>query len=216
MIRVLLADDDILVRRALSDMLDPHDDLHVVGEASDGREAIALARQLNPDVVVMDIRMPHVDGLAATRDITASPGSPRVLILTTFDVTEYIDQALISGADGFLLKDTPPSELAQAVRDIAAGRAVLSPDITRQIVDLFRHRDRFRIDASCLPELTVREKQILPLVAVGNSNAEIGKKLHISEPTVKAHVSRLLVKLSVNNRVQLAVLAYRTGLAPQE
>ncbi|WP_371656722.1 MULTISPECIES: response regulator [unclassified Streptomyces] len=215
MIRVLLADDDALVRQALHAMLESHDDLHVVGEARDGQEAITMARRLHPDVVLMDIRMPHLDGLAATCEITKHAGCPSVLMLTTFDVTEYIDQALTSGADGFLLKDAPPLEVAQAIRDVAQGKAVLSNDITLQIVHLVRDRSRafLGIDRDLLPSLTNRERDILPLIAQGRSNAEIGHRLHVSEATVKAHVSRLLIKLDVGNRVQLAILAHRAGLA---
>ncbi|HEX2071417.1 MAG TPA: response regulator transcription factor [Thermoleophilaceae bacterium] len=214
MIKVLVADDQALVRGGLVAMLGAQDDIDVVGEAADGGEAADRAIELRPDVVLMDIRMPRVDGIEATRRIAVhGEGAPRVLVLTTFDLDEYVYEALRAGAAGFLLKDTPPERLADAVRTVAAGEALLAPALTRRLVERFVRlpppdavrRERFG-------ELTERELEVLGLVARGLSNAEVGAELFLSEATVKTHVTRILSKLGVRDRVQAVVLAYESGL----
>lgn len=213
MIRVLIADDQALVRAGFRVLIDSASDLEVVGEAADGGEAVALCRQLHPDVVLMDIRMPVLDGLAATREVTGSAGGPRVIILTTFDLDEYVFEALRSGASGFLLKDTEPEELLQAVRVVAEGDALLAPRITRRLIEEFATRpDPHRAPPQALEVLTEREREVLALVARGSSNSEIATELFISPATAKTHVSRVMMKLGARDRAQLVVIAYETGL----
>ena len=214
-VRVLLVDDDALVRAGLRMILGSADDLAVVGEASDGDEAVAAVRRARPDVVLMDVRMPRLDGLAATAAVTALPDPPRVLVLTTFDLDEHVFGALRAGASGFLLKDTPPRELIEAVRVVAAGEAMLSPTATRRLIGHFAasgtddRRDRAR---ARLTGLTAREHEVLVALGRGLSNADAGRELFMSEATVKAHVSRLLAKLGATNRVQVAIVAHDAGL----
>jgi DNA-binding NarL/FixJ family response regulator len=214
MIRVLLADDQGLVRAGFRALLDAQDDLQVVGEAGDGEEAIGLATQLTPDVVLMDIRMPGVDGLAATRQIAGDDrlASVRVVILTTFDLDEYVFEALRAGASGFLVKDTEPAELVQAVRVVARGDALLSPSVTRRLIAEFATRAREPRPAPDLDVLTDREREVMALVAEGLSNDEIAGRLFVSPATAKTHVSRAMVKLGARDRAQLVVFAYESGL----
>ena len=214
MTRVLIADDQALVRAGFRVLIDSAPDLEVVGEAADGVQAVALARSSSPDVVLMDIRMPEMDGLAATREIVASgPEGPRVIILTTFDIDEYVFEALRSGASGFLLKDTDPDELLQAVRVVAAGDALLAPSVTRRLIEEFATRpDPHRTPPEALAVLTEREREVLGLVARGLSNHEIAGELVISPATAKTHVSRVMMKLGARDRAQLVVIAYETGL----
>jgi DNA-binding NarL/FixJ family response regulator len=207
---VLVVDDQELVRTGLCTVLDRHDDIDVVGDAGDGRAAIEEARRLRPDVVLMDVRMPELDGIAATREITAAPASPKVLMLTTFDLDEYVYEALRAGASGFLLKDTPPALLAEAIRRVGDGDALLAPTITRRLVERFAAPRPKPPEA--LAELTERELEVLRLIARGLSNAEIGDELVVSMPTVKTHVGRILMKLGLRNRVQAVVLAYEAGI----
>jgi len=221
-IRILLVDDQALVRAGFRMILDAEPDVDVVGEASDGREAIDQVRSLRPDVVLMDIRMPELDGLEATRRIIAdfeTDGAPRILMLTTFDLDEYVYEALRAGASGFLLKDTPPEQLVAAIHVIAEGDALLSPSITKRVISEFV-RGVGPKPASQFPrldELTARELEVLKLIARGLSNAEIAKELFVSETTVKTHVARILMKLSLRDRVQAVVLAYEAGVvAPGE
>jgi DNA-binding NarL/FixJ family response regulator len=214
MIRVLLADDQALVRAGFRALLDAQGDIEVIGEASDGEQAARLARQLTPDVVLMDIRMPGTDGLAATRQITADPqlAGVRVVILTTFELDEYVFEAIRSGASGFLVKDTEPDELVQAVRVVAGGDALLSPSVTRRLIAEFAARAKHPNDASGLGELTDREQEVLALVGDGLSNNEIAKRLYVSPATAKTHVSRAMIKLQARDRAQLVVIAYESGL----
>jgi DNA-binding NarL/FixJ family response regulator len=213
---VVVADDQALVRAGLRVLVDSAPDLTVVGEAADGEEAVALAERNRPDVVLMDIRMPVVDGLEATRRITASTaaGGVRIIIITTFDLDEYVYAALRAGASGFLLKDAPPEELLGAIRVVAAGEALLAPSVTRRLIEQFVSRPEpplgFR---PALAGLTEREREVLSLVARGRSNAEIAQELLMSPATAKTHVSRLLTKLDARDRAQLVVIAYETGLA---
>jgi DNA-binding NarL/FixJ family response regulator len=214
-IRVLLVDDDPLVRAGLSMILSSADDLCVVGEAQDGAEVPDAVRRHRPDVVLMDVRMPRVDGLTATRAVTALPEPPKVVVLTTFGLDEYVFRALEAGASGFLLKDTPPRELVSAVRVVAAGEAMLSPAVTRTLIGHFAAesaRDRRQAARERLDGLTPRERDVLVGVGRGLSNAEIGRELFMSEATVKTHVSHLLLKLGCGNRVQVAILAHEAGL----
>ena len=214
-IRTLIADDQQLVRAGLALILKPHSDIQVVGEASDGHEAIALAAQLHPDVVLMDIRMPRLDGLEATRRLLAdpAPAATRVLILTAFDLDGYVYDALRAGASGFLLKDAPPEQLVAAIRTVAAGDALLAPSITRRLIESFlRKPSPPATDASVLHELTPRELEVLELIARGRANAEIAAELVVTEATVKTHVAHLFAKLSLRDRAQAVVLAYETGL----
>jgi DNA-binding NarL/FixJ family response regulator len=214
MIRVLLADDQALVRGGFRSILEGQDDIEVVGEAADGAEAVESALRTAPDVVLMDVRMPRVDGIEATRRLHAD-GRIRalVLILTTFDHDEYVYEALRAGAGGFLLKSAPARELAAAVRTIAAGDALLAPEIVRRMIEDYVRRPRPGSAAPpALGELTAREREVLELVARGRSNAEIAGELYLSEPTVKTHVSRVLGKLGLRDRVQAVVLAYESGL----
>ena len=214
MIRVLLADDQVLVRAGFRALLDAEDGIEVVGEAGEGEEAVRLARGLAPDVVLMDIRMPGTDGLDATRQIAADErlGGVRVVILTTFDLDEYVFEALRIGASGFLVKDTEPVELVQAVRAVARGDALLSPGVTRRLVAEFATRAKEPGPASELDRLTDREREVVALVAEGLSNEEIAERLIVSPATAKTHVSRAMVKLGARDRAQLVVLAYESGL----
>jgi DNA-binding NarL/FixJ family response regulator len=214
MIRVLLADDQALVRAGFRALLDAQEDIEVIGEASDGEQAAHLARQLTPDVVLMDIRMPGTDGLAATQQITADPqlAGVRVVILTTFELDEYVFEAIRSGASGFLVKDTEPDELVQAVRVVAGGDALLSPSVTRRLIAEFAARAKKPHDAGGLGELTDREQEVLALVGDGLSNNEIAKRLYVSPATAKTHVSRAMIKLQARDRAQLVVIAYESGL----
>jgi DNA-binding NarL/FixJ family response regulator len=214
MIRVLLADDQALVRGGFASILAGQPDLEVVGEAADGAEAVELARTTRPDVVVMDIRMPRLDGIAATRLLLERHASPaRVLMLTTFNQEAYVYDALRAGASGFLLKSSPPRELAGAIRTVAGGDALLAPEITRAMIEDYVQRPR---PGSARPQvldaLTPRELEVLGLIARGRSNAEIAGELFLSEPTVKTHVTRILAKLRLRDRVHAVVLAYECGL----
>jgi DNA-binding NarL/FixJ family response regulator len=214
-IRTLIADDQRLVRAGFSLILRPPPDIEVVGEATDGHEAIALARQLAPDVILMDIRMPRLDGLEATRRVLADPalGATRVLILTTFDLDGYVYDALRAGASGFVLKDAPPEQLIAAIRTVAAGDALLAPSITRRLIEGFLRRPPMPTeDAPGLQELTPRELEVLELIARGHSNAEIATQLVVTEATVKTHVAHIFSKLQLRDRAQAVVHAYETGL----
>ncbi len=214
MIRVLLVDDEQLVRSGLRMILQSSGDIEVVAEAADGAQAVEQVRLHRPDVVLMGIRMPTMDGLAATRQITALPDPPKIIMLTTFELDEYVHTALQHGAVGFLLKDTPPRDLLQAVRTVSAGNAMLSPTVTRRLIAGFATRGGAQAVAARkqLEALTGREREVVVAVAQGLSNAEIGKRLFMSEATVKAHVSRVLAKLGMSNRVQAAILAHDAGL----
>jgi DNA-binding NarL/FixJ family response regulator len=214
-IRVLLVDDEALVRAGLRMILESADDLEVVGEADDGSKAVGAVQEHRPDVVLMDVRMPGLDGLAAARDVLRLAEPPRVVMLTTFDLDTYVFAALEAGASGFLLKDTPPRDLIGAVRVVAAGEAMLSPAVTRKLIGHFAEGGgTSRRDAALVRVggLTDRESDVLVAVGRGLSNAEIGRELFLSEATVKAHVSRLLTKLDASNRVQVAILAHEAGL----
>jgi len=215
MISVLVADDHALLRNGLSAMLNAQPDMQVVGEAEDGAAAVTEAIRLRPNVVVMDIRMPRLDGIEATRRLVAlGDGAPHVLVLTTFDLDEYVYEALHAGAAGFALKDASPGQLAEAVRTVAAGESLLAPAVTRRLIERYTRtptpeavrRERFG-------DLTDRELEVLQLLTQGLSNLEIGQRLYLSEATVKTHVTRVLAKLGVRDRVQAVVLAYETGLA---
>ena len=214
-IRVLLVDDEELVRFGLRTVLEAAGNFEVVGEAGDGEAAVAAAHQLQPDVVLIDIRMPVLDGLSATRRILALPHPPQVAVLTTFHVDEYVYAALAAGAAGFLLKDTPPREIAAAVRAVADGTATLSPAVTRNLIDSYVDRaatPRRTAARGRLAELSDREREVLRLVGRGDSNAAIAKELFVSEATVKTHVARVLLKLGVRDRVQAVVIAHDAGL----
>ena len=213
MIRVLVADDQALVRGGFRSILETQPDITVVGEAEDGQDAVDKAGVTSPDVVLMDIRMPHLDGIAATRAIMAAPTPPKVLILTTFDLDDYVYEALHAGASGFLLKSAPPRELADAIRTVASGDALLAPEITRRLILDYvgRPRPETRSNAA-FDRLTPRETEVMMLIARGLSNAEIAARLYLSEPTVKTHVTRVLAKLCVRDRVHAVVLAYESGL----
>ena len=214
-IRVLVVDDEALLRTAFSSLIDAEDDLEVVGEAADGRQAVQNAARLRPDVVVMDVRMPVMDGIEATRQITAGQGAgvPRVLILTTFDLDEYVFEALRAGASGFALKSRPLEELLSAIRTVAAGEALLAPSVTRRLIAHFAHRAPAPPRAAPgLAELTEREREVLALVARGLTNAELAGTLRVSLPTAKTHVSRILTKLGARDRTQLVILAYESGI----
>ncbi|MCX4960797.1 response regulator [Streptomyces virginiae] len=214
MIRVLLADDQLLVRAGFRALLDAQPDIEVAGEASDGDEAVRLVRELLPDVVLMDIRMPVLDGLAATRRIgeDESLAAVRVVMLTTFELDEYVFEAIRSGASGFLVKDTEPEELLRAVRAVVAGDALLSPGVTRRLIAEFAARSKQPATASGLGRLTDREREVMALVGMGLSNEEIARRLVVSPLTAKTHVSRTMVKLGARDRAQLVVLAYESGL----
>jgi DNA-binding NarL/FixJ family response regulator len=211
-IRVLVVDDQALLRTAFSSLINAEDDLEVVGEAAEGRQAVERAASLAPDVVVMDVRMPVMDGIEATRQITAAQGA-RVLILTTFDLDEYVFEALRAGASGFVLKSRPLEELLSAIRTVAAGEALLAPSVTRRLIAHFAAGAQPpRPAPRGLEELTEREREVLALVARGLSNAELAELLYVSLPTIKTHVSRILTKLGARDRTQLVVLAYESGL----
>lgn len=213
MIRVLLADDQALVRAGLRMILESRADLTVVGEAADGAEAIALAQQRSPDVVLMDIRMPGVDGIEATRRLAGGGNRARVLILTTFDLDDHVYESFRAGASGFLIKNAPPEQLVAAVRTVAAGEALLGPTVTRRLIEQFVARPRVGASLSTrLGDLSPRERDVLRLIASGRSNAEIASDLFVSQGTVKTHVTRILTKLGLRDRVQAVVLAYEIGL----
>ncbi|WP_449064450.1 response regulator transcription factor [Planomonospora algeriensis] len=215
MISVLLVDDEALVRVGLRMILETADDMTVVGDAADGRAAVDAVARDRPDVVLMDVRMPGLDGLAATAAIRARPRPPAVIVLTTFDADDTVFRALEAGATGFLLKDTPPHDLLRAVRLAAAGDSMLSPGVTRQLIDRLTAEDRTRRRRDALDRLrglTERERQVLVEVGLGYANADIAARLHMSEATVKSHVTRLFDKLSATNRVQLAIAAFRAGI----
>jgi DNA-binding NarL/FixJ family response regulator len=213
-VRILVADDHEVVRSGFAELLDTQPDLAVVGTASNGREAVRLGRELGPDVVLMDIRMPGMDGIEATRQLTRhAAGTPRVLVLTTFDLDEYVYDALRAGASGFLLKDVTAERLIDAVRIIAAGDALLAPGITRRLISEFAQRPATTPKPpAALDELTPREAEVLQLLAAGLSNSEIAATLVITDETVKTHVSRILTKLGLRDRTQAVVLAYESGL----
>jgi DNA-binding NarL/FixJ family response regulator len=214
-IRILIADDQALVRTGFRMILDAEPDLEVVGEAANGRDAVHMALERRPDIVLMDIRMPELDGIEATRRLAAAGGQPpvRVLMLTTFDLNEYVYEALRAGASGFLLKDVPAEQLAAGVRTVAAGDALLAPSITKRLIEEFAHTPKPAAQPPPgLDELTPRELEVFKLVARGLSNAELAQQLTVSETTVKTHVARLLMKLSLRDRVQAVVLAYETGI----
>jgi DNA-binding NarL/FixJ family response regulator len=215
---VLVVDDEALLRTAFSSLIDAEDDLDVVGEAADGRLAVELAARLRPDVVVMDVRMPVMDGIEATRQITGDPAAdgPRVLILTTFDLDEYVFDALRAGASGFALKSRPLEELLSAIRTVAAGEALLAPSVTRRLIEQFARRPEraalARDPDAALAQLTARELETLKLLARGLSNAEIAAEFVVSEHTVKTHVGNVLAKLHLRDRIHAVVYAYESGL----
>ncbi|MEU4571637.1 response regulator [Nonomuraea sp. ATR24] len=214
MIRVLVTDDEALVRSGLRMILEAAGDIVVVGEARDGDEAVTAVTRLRPHVVLMDVRMPGADGLTAAARLLAAPEPPKLIMLTTFDLDEYVHEALRLGAVGFLLKDTPPRDLIAAVRAVAAGQAMLSPSVTKRIIHAFVDKAPTRAEAARrqLASLTGREEEVVRALARGLSNAEIGRELHLSEATVKAHVSRVLAKLDLTNRVQAAILVHDADL----
>ncbi|GFE18429.1 DNA-binding response regulator [Streptomyces glebosus] len=214
MIRVLLADDQLLVRAGFKALLDAQPDIEVVAEAADGQQALAAVREHRPDIVLMDIRMPVVDGLVATRRITEDPRlrEVKVVMLTTFELDEYVFEAIRSGASGFLVKDTEPEELLRAVRAVVAGDALLSPGVTRRLIAEFAARSKEPAAAGVLSALTEREREVMALVGIGLSNEEIARRLVVSPLTAKTHVSRTMVKLGARDRAQLVVLAYESGL----
>lgn len=214
MIRVLLADDQHLVRAGFRALLEAEDDIEVVAEAASGQETLAAARRTRPDVVLMDIRMPDGDGLWATGEIVADPAltGVRIVIVTTFELDEYVAQAIVAGASGFLVKDTEPVELLRAVRVVAAGDALLSPGVTRRLIERVASGLRPSPETTVLEPLTEREREVLALVGHGLTNAEIGERLYLSPLTAKTHVSRIMTKLAARDRVHLVVIAYETGL----
>jgi DNA-binding NarL/FixJ family response regulator len=215
-ISVLIVDDQALVRAGFSMILGTEPDIEVVGEAGNGIEALAMTQQLHPDVVLMDIRMPEMDGITATRALCeerpADPTCPRILILTTFGLDDYVYDAIRAGASGFLLKDTPPDDLAEAIRVVAAGDALLSPSVTRQLLEEFTKTPTPPQPNEALTDLTDREEEVLRHLAKGLSNSEIAQQLFVSETTVKTHVSHILTKLELRDRVQAVVVAYESGL----
>ncbi|HEX7187083.1 MAG TPA: response regulator transcription factor [Actinomycetes bacterium] len=215
-VAVLIVDDQALVRTGLRMVLELEPDIDIVGEAADGEQAVTVAAETNPDVILMDVRMPHMDGLEATRRIVRSrEQGPRVLILTTFDLDQYVYEALLAGASGFVLKDIPPEQLVEAIRVVAHGDALLSPTITRRLIEEFVRRppEAAHPPPRELEQLTPREAEILRFVARGLSNAEIAAQAFVSEPTVKTHIARILMKLGLRDRVQVVVYAYEHGLA---
>ncbi|MCP3994784.1 MAG: response regulator transcription factor [bacterium] len=215
-LRVLIVDDQALIRAGFAMILGAEEDIEVVGEATNGVEALRQARQLKPDVILMDIRMPEMDGITATRALCEADGNvsdgPKVIILTTFDLDDYIYDALRAGASGFLLKDTPPEDLADAIRVVALGEALLSPSITRKLLEEFTRTPAAPQPAAGLSDLTEREEEVLRQLARGLSNSEIADALFVSETTVKTHVSHILTKLELRDRVQAVVAAYESGL----
>jgi DNA-binding NarL/FixJ family response regulator len=214
MIKILLCDDQALVRTGFRMILEARDDLEVVGEAEDGHQAVELSRSLLPDVILMDVRMPHLDGVQATEKLVAEGTAARIIILTTYDLDEYVYEAIRVGANGFLLKDVQPAQLVEAIRVVASGDALLAPSVTRRLLDRFA--EVLPVPAGkTLPgmtELTEREREVLKLLASGLSNAELAERLFLSEATIKSHVSSLLRKLHLRDRVQAVILAYETGL----
>jgi len=213
--RVLIADDQALVRAGFRKLLESTPDIEVVGEAADGREAVDLARKLRPGVVLMDIRMPRLDGLAAMAAIRAFDAPPPVVMLTTFDTDDFVFRALEAGATGFLLKDTPPQDLLRAVRIAASGDAMLSPSVTRRLIERVTVEDRTRRRRATLERLealTEREREVLVEIGLGHANADIARHLYMSEATVKSHITHLFDKLGATNRVQLAIVAFRAGI----
>jgi DNA-binding NarL/FixJ family response regulator len=212
MISVLIADDERLVRAGFRRILDDEDDIDVVAEAADGEEAVALAADIRPDVVLMDMRMPVVNGIEATRRIVVDENAPRVLVLTTFDLDEYVYSALQAGASGFLLKDAPEEQLLAAIRVVSAGGALFSPAVTRRLIGEFSRRHEVSARTVSMETLTPRENEVLLLVARGMSNAEIAAELVVSEHTAKTHVARILGKLGLRDRAQAVVAAYESGL----
>ena len=214
-VKVMLVDDDALVRAGLALILGGAPDLEVVAQASDGADAVARAREVRPDVVLMDIRMPIMNGLDATERLMAQPQPPEVVVLTTFDADDHVVRALAAGASGFLLKDTPPEQIVEAVRRVAAGDPILSPSVTRQLIARVQDLggdDRATKARERLADLTDRERDVALALARGLSNADIARELHLSVPTVKAHISRLFIKLNVTNRVQIAICVHDAGL----
>ena len=215
-LRVLIVDDQALVRAGFAMILSTEPDIEVIGEAGNGAEALEAARKLEPDVILMDIRMPEMDGITATRLLcegrTGDPGCPRVLILTTFDLDDYVYEALRAGASGFLLKDTPPDDLAEAIRVVAGGDALLAPSVTRTLLQEFAKTAPQPRPHDGIEDLTEREEEVLRQLARGLSNAEISEALYVSETTVKTHVSHILTKLELRDRVQAVVVAYESGL----
>jgi DNA-binding NarL/FixJ family response regulator len=212
-IKILIADDQALVRGAFRMMLESEPDMEVLGEAADGREAIEQTRLRRPDLVLMDVRMPGMDGIEATRQLMSDTSAPRVLMLSTFDLDEHVYDAMKAGASGFMLKNAPPEQLASAVRTVASGEALLAPAITRRLIENFVQRPRAGADRpERLAELTERELDVFRRIARGLSNAEIAAELFLSEATVKTHVNRILTKLGLRDRTQAAVLAYETGI----
>ena len=212
MIRVVVADDQLLVRAGLKMVLDAEPDIEVVGEAADGEQVLDVARRTQPDVVLMDIRMPVLDGLEAARRLLAREGAPRVLVLTTFDEEEYLYEALRAGTSGFLLKVSPPEQLIGAVRTVAAGNALIDPAVTRRVIAAFGRRVATKPPPATLQELTARELEVLQLMARGLSNQEIAAELIVGDATVKTHVARVLMKLGLRDRVQAVVFAYEYGI----
>lgn len=210
-LRLLIADDQAVVRIGFTAMLDAQPDMTVVGAAQDGREAVSLARQLRPDVVLMDIRMPLLDGIGATKQLKAADPAPQVLVLTTFDLDDYVYDALRAGASGFLLKDATPEQIIAAVRVVGSGDALLAPSVTRRLIAEFAGRAKL-VAPPELDRLTTREREVLLLVAAGLTNAEIAARLYLAEQTVKSHVSSVLLKLGLRDRVQAVILAYESGL----
>jgi DNA-binding NarL/FixJ family response regulator len=213
---VLIADDDHLMRAGLTAVLESDGDIAVVGQASTGREAIALTRRREPDVVLMDVQMPDLDGIEATRQLTGAAPGARILILTTFEEDDYIFGGLRAGASGFLLKRTRPEDLIRAVHTVAAGESLLSPSVTRRVIDRMARQPAPDVGEVSIEELTPREREVLHLLAVGLSNAEIATELVIEESTVKTHVKRILMKLGLRDRVQAVIFAYEHGLAPTQ
>jgi len=211
-IRVLLADDQALVRAGFRMILKAEGDIDVVGEAADGAQAVALADELGPEVVLMDVRMPGLDGIEATRRIVEDDDSPRVIVLTTFDLDEYVYEGLRAGASGFLLKDAPEDQLVTAIRVVAAGGSLFAPSVTRRLIEEFTKRSATSEPPAGLDDLTAREREVHRLVARGLTNAEIARALFVSEHTVKTHVAKILMKLDVRDRTQAVILAYESGL----